>query len=175
MVKKSSILNLFQGGTHLRFPIHIKNIMLLVTIHLSLMYILCSTKFVVFQKTFFIHFHKMIYAKNVRILIDKINNLCRVSFKEYSYQIRGQSSVFIISRKSANFAVYCSIFSSYYISDKKRSVLFRDQLYVFWDCLYSGSVFDSMCFSPFFRFEMGNQSLLDLDHFRDLTLVSFRC
>ena len=23
---------------------------------------------------------------------------------------------------------------------------------MFWDCLYSGSVFDSVCFSPFFRF-----------------------
>ena len=36
------------------------------------------------------------------------------------------------------------IFSGYFISDKNRSVLFRDQLYVFWDCLYSGSVFDTV-------------------------------
>jgi hypothetical protein len=48
-------------------------------------------------------------------------------------------------------------------------------LYVFRDFLYSGCVFDSMCFSPFFRFETGNQSLLDLNNFRDLTLVSFLC
>ena len=75
-------------------------------------------------------------------------------------------SVFIKSRKPANFAVYCGIYSSYFISDKNRSVLFRNQLYVFWDCLYSGSVFDSVCFSSFFRYEMGNQSLLDLNHFR---------
>ena len=65
--------------------------------------------------------------------------------------IRCNSSVFIISRKPTNFAVYCGIFFAYFISDKNRWVLFRDQLYVFWDCLYSGSVFDSMCFSPFFR------------------------
>ena len=84
-------------------------------------------------------------------------------------------SVFNKSRKPANFAVYCGIFSGYFISDKNRSVLFRDQLYVFWDCLYSGSVFVSVCFSPFFRFETGNQSLLDLNNFLDLTLASFLC
>jgi hypothetical protein len=84
-------------------------------------------------------------------------------------------SVFNKSRKPANFAVYCGIFSDYFISDKNRSVLFRDQLYVFWDYLYSGSVFDSVCFSPFFRFEMGNQSLLDLNNFLDSTLASFLC
>ena len=72
------------------------------------------------------------------------------------------TSVFNKSRKPVNFAVYCNIFSGYFISDKNRSVLFRDQLYVFWDCLYSGSVFDSVCFNPFFRFETGNQLLLDL-------------
>jgi hypothetical protein len=65
------------------------------------------------------------------------------------------------------------IFFGYFISDKNRSVLFRDQLYVFWDFLYFGSVFDSVCFSPFFRFETGNQSLLDLNNFLDLTLASF--
>jgi hypothetical protein len=84
-------------------------------------------------------------------------------------------SVFNKSRKPANFAVYCGIFSGYFIFDKNRSVLFWDQLYVFWDCLYSGSVFDSVCFSPFFRFETENQSLLDLNNFRDLTLASFLC
>ena len=80
-------------------------------------------------------------------------------------------SVFNKSRKP----VYCGIFSGYFIFDKNRSVLFWDQLYVFWDCLYSGSVFDSVCFSPFFRFETENQSLLDLNNFRDLTLASFLC
>ena len=71
-------------------------------------------------------------------------------------------SVFIKNQKPANFPVYCGIFSGYFISDKNRSVLFRDQLYVFWDRHYSGSVFDSVCFNPFFRSEMGNQLLLDL-------------
>ena len=85
------------------------------------------------------------------------------------------TSVFNKRRKPANFAVYCVIFFGYFISDKNRSVLFRDQLYVFLDCLYSGSVFDSVCFSPFFRFETGNQSLLDLNNFLDLTLASFLC
>jgi hypothetical protein len=62
-----------------------------------------------------------------------------------------------------------------YNLNDNRSVLFRDQLYVFWDCLLFGSIFGGMCFSPFFRFETGNQSLLELNHFRDLTLVSFLC
>ena len=65
--------------------------------------------------------------------------------------IQHWSSVFNKSRKPANFAVYCGIFSGYFISDKNRSVLFWDQLYVSWDCFYSVSVFDSVCFSPFFQ------------------------
>ena len=100
-----------------------------------------------------------------------VNTICRRSW----YIATHIWKFFNKSRKPANFAVYCGIFFGYFISDKNRSVLFRDQLYVFWDCLYSGSVFDSVCFSPFFRFETGNQSLLDLNNFLDLTLASFLC
>ena len=108
----------------------------------------------------------------VAILVGECD--CRTQFWKRTIQWLFHS-VFNKRRKPANFAVYCGIFFGYFISDKNRSVPFWDQLYVFWDCLYSGSVFDSVCFSPFFRFETGNQSLLDLNNILDLTLESFLC
>ena len=120
-----------------------------------------------------------IQAINRQLVVKVMNIYCFVTWSGkllwIFFIIMSHNSVFIKSRKPTNFVVYCGIFSGYFISDKNKSVLIRDHLYVFWDCLYSGSIFDSMCLSPFFRFETRNQSLLDLNDFCGLTLASFLC